>query len=48
MYNTLIVGLCIVMSATGLFPLGCAYKNGICAMCGKRIIDVKDYKQSTV
>lgn len=26
---------------------GCAYKKGICAMCGKVIIDVKDYKQSS-
>lgn len=27
---------------------GCAYKKGICAMCGKQIIDVKKYVQSTV
>ena len=29
-------------------PLGCAYKKGICAMCGKKILDVKDYLQSSV
>ena len=27
--------------------IGCAYKKGICAMCGKRIIDVSSYRQST-
>eukprot|EP00057_Strongylocentrotus_purpuratus_P017337 XP_011671811.1 PREDICTED: cysteine-rich PDZ-binding protein [Strongylocentrotus purpuratus] len=26
----------------------CAYKVGICAMCGKKIIDTKNYKQSSV
>ncbi len=26
---------------------GCAYSKGICAMCGKQILDVKNYKQST-
>eukprot|EP01112_Ceratiomyxa_fruticulosa_P014567 TRINITY_DN4188_c0_g1_i1.p1 TRINITY_DN4188_c0_g1~~TRINITY_DN4188_c0_g1_i1.p1 ORF type:complete len:103 (+),score=14.58 TRINITY_DN4188_c0_g1_i1:167-475(+) len=25
---------------------GCAYKKGICSMCGKLILDVKMYKQS--
>ncbi|KAI9361199.1 PDZ-binding protein [Zopfochytrium polystomum] len=25
----------------------CAYKQGICAMCGVQILDVKMYKQST-
>ncbi|RKP05664.1 cysteine-rich PDZ-binding protein-like protein [Thamnocephalis sphaerospora] len=25
---------------------GCAYKKGICAMCGIRILDVSNYKQS--
>ncbi|KAG2173624.1 hypothetical protein INT43_005042 [Umbelopsis isabellina] len=25
---------------------GCAYKKGICAMCGKQVIDVSSYKQS--
>ena len=28
--------------------LGCAYKRGICSMCGKQILDVKNYVQSTV
>jgi len=27
---------------------GCAYKKGICAMCGIKIIKTKDYKQSSV
>ncbi|XP_065920496.1 cysteine-rich PDZ-binding protein-like [Dysidea avara] len=26
---------------------GCAYKKGICAMCGKKILDVSSYRQST-
>ncbi|PWN47799.1 hypothetical protein IE53DRAFT_390051 [Violaceomyces palustris] len=26
---------------------GCAYKRGICAICGKQILDVKMYKQSS-
>ncbi|KAI9204245.1 PDZ-binding protein [Polychytrium aggregatum] len=26
---------------------GCAYKNGICAMCGVQILDTKMYKQSS-
>ncbi|XP_050436129.1 cysteine-rich PDZ-binding protein [Adelges cooleyi] len=24
----------------------CAYKKGICAMCGKKILDIRGYKQS--
>jgi cysteine-rich PDZ-binding protein len=27
---------------------GCAYKNGICAMCGNAILDTKNYRQSMV
>ncbi|XP_072436757.1 cysteine-rich PDZ-binding protein isoform X1 [Chiloscyllium punctatum] len=27
---------------------GCAYKKGICAMCGKKILDTKNYKQTSV
>jgi len=23
----------------------CAYKNGVCAMCGERVLDVRPYKQ---
>lgn len=25
----------------------CAYKKGICAMCGKKLLDVKSYRQSS-
>ena len=25
----------------------CAYKKGICSMCGKKIMDTKSYKQSS-
>ena len=27
---------------------GCAYKLGICALCGKKILDTSNYKQSSV
>jgi len=27
---------------------GCAYKKGICAMCGKKILDIKNYRQTAV
>ncbi|ELU17920.1 hypothetical protein CAPTEDRAFT_18809 [Capitella teleta] len=26
----------------------CSYQKGICAMCGKKIIETKNYKQSSV
>lgn len=26
---------------------GCAYKKGICSMCGKKMVDTKNYKQSS-
>ncbi|XP_037706692.1 cysteine-rich PDZ-binding protein-like [Choloepus didactylus] len=26
---------------------GCAYKKGICAMCGKKVLDTKTYKQTS-
>ncbi|GAA5874405.1 hypothetical protein JCM3774_005028 [Rhodotorula dairenensis] len=29
------------------FCQGCAYKKGVCAMCGKEILDTKMYKQTT-
>lgn len=25
----------------------CAYKKGICAMCGKKMLDTKNYRQSS-
>ena len=30
------------------FRAACAYKLGICAMCGRQVLDVKNYKQSAV
>ncbi|XP_006638697.1 cysteine-rich PDZ-binding protein [Lepisosteus oculatus] len=27
---------------------GCAYKKGICAMCGKKVLETKNYKQTSV
>lgn len=27
--------------------IDCAYKKGICAMCGKQVLDTSSYKQST-
>lgn len=26
----------------------CSYKKGVCAMCGKQVLDTKSYKQSNV
>jgi len=31
-----------------LFVLGCAYKLGICSMCGVKILQTKNYRQSSV
>jgi len=30
----------------GLYCHNCAYSKGLCAMCGKQILDTKSYKQS--
>lgn len=27
---------------------GCAFKKGICSMCGKKLLDTKNYMQSSV
>ncbi|KAL9954342.1 hypothetical protein ACROYT_G041866 [Oculina patagonica] len=27
---------------------GCAYKKGICAMCGKQVLDTSNYRQTSV
>jgi len=32
----------------GAYCQQCAYKKGICAMCGKKVLDVKNYRQSSV
>ncbi|CAF2909305.1 unnamed protein product [Rotaria sp. Silwood2] len=31
-----------------LFYVGCAYKLGICTMCGVKILQTKNYRQSSV
>jgi len=36
-----------VHQAGSRYCQGCAYKKGICAMCGKQILDTKDYRQSS-
>mmetsp|Transcript_17662 Transcript_17662/g.42370 ORF Transcript_17662/g.42370 Transcript_17662/m.42370 type:complete len:98 (-) Transcript_17662:216-509(-) len=30
----------------GMYCHGCAYHRGICAMCGKQVLDTTNYKQS--
>src|SRR5690606_7173124 len=35
------------MKTTGHYCQKCAYKKGICAMCGKKILDTAMYSQST-
>eukprot|EP01083_Nonionella_stella_P177544 624435_1 len=32
----------------GHYCQDCAYKKGICSMCGRKVIDTKFYKQSSV
>ncbi|EGF84466.1 hypothetical protein BATDEDRAFT_8669 [Batrachochytrium dendrobatidis JAM81] len=36
-----------VNQASAHYCQGCAYKNGICAMCGVQILDTRGYKQSS-
>lgn len=35
---------CLIMNRLNV---GCAYKKGICAMCGKQVLDTSSYKQSS-
>lgn len=30
----------------GIYCHNCAYQKGLCAMCGKQILDTKSYKQT--
>ncbi|KAJ7299891.1 hypothetical protein O6H91_Y010800 [Diphasiastrum complanatum] len=32
----------------GKYCQSCAYKKGVCAMCGKQVLDTASYKQSNV
>nr|ADE76653.1 unknown [Picea sitchensis] len=32
----------------GKYCLSCAYKKGVCSMCGKQVLDTTHYKQSNV
>ncbi|KAK9828911.1 hypothetical protein WJX72_002750 [[Myrmecia] bisecta] len=34
------------MHQEGMYCQGCAYSKGMCAMCGKQIMDTAGYKQS--
>mmetsp|Transcript_23944 Transcript_23944/g.26567 ORF Transcript_23944/g.26567 Transcript_23944/m.26567 type:complete len:99 (-) Transcript_23944:100-396(-) len=36
------------LHVTGNYCNDCAYKKGICTMCGRKILDTKMYKQSLV
>ncbi|XKL67733.1 hypothetical protein PGB90_003224 [Kerria lacca] len=36
-----------VHQAGSSYCQACAYKKGICAMCGKKLIDTKNYRQSS-
>ncbi|OOV80327.1 hypothetical protein BTA35_0217135 [Oceanospirillum linum] len=31
-----------------MFRTGCAYKLGICTMCGVKVLQTKNYRQSAV
>ncbi len=43
-------GICksVVHQAGSHYCQQCAYKKGICAMCGVKILDVKGYRQTSV
>jgi len=36
-----------LLASRGLYCQTCAYKKGVCAMCGVAILDTTSYKQST-
>ncbi|KAL0810430.1 hypothetical protein ABMA28_010570 [Loxostege sticticalis] len=38
---------CKVHQVGSHYCQACAYKKGICAMCGKKILDTKNYRQSS-
>lgn len=38
----------VVHQANSYYCQQCAYKKGICAMCGVKILDTKGYRQSAV
>jgi hypothetical protein len=35
-----------VLHQEGLYCHNCAYSKGLCAVCGKQVLDTKMYKQS--
>jgi len=35
------------INGVGHYCHGCAYKKGICSMCGRKILDTSMYKQTT-
>jgi len=37
-----------VLLQPGIYCQQCAYKRGVCSMCGKKILDTKEYRQSLV
>merc|ERR1712136_99532 len=50
--NTTEFGRCKICKTTvhqmgSHYCQGCAYKKGICAMCGKKVLETKNYKQSS-
>ncbi|XP_065833287.1 cysteine-rich PDZ-binding protein-like [Oscarella lobularis] len=47
-FNQCRICKCHVHQPQAHYCQGCAYKKGICAMCGKQLLDVKDYRQSSV
>jgi len=39
--------ICKSKVPAGIYCQGCAYKKGLCSMCGKMILDISSYKQSS-
>lgn len=38
--------LCKEKIAQGVYCQACAYKRGLCSMCGKKMLDTSSYRQS--
>mmetsp|Transcript_34711 Transcript_34711/g.81141 ORF Transcript_34711/g.81141 Transcript_34711/m.81141 type:complete len:91 (+) Transcript_34711:14-286(+) len=38
--------ICKVKLTQGQYCQGCAYKRGVCSICGKMVLNTKFYKQS--
>mmetsp|Transcript_23841 Transcript_23841/g.32783 ORF Transcript_23841/g.32783 Transcript_23841/m.32783 type:complete len:99 (+) Transcript_23841:309-605(+) len=51
-YNPYAIGCkvckCPIHTGQGMYCHACAYKKGVCAICGVQVLDTSFYKQSSV